>query len=68
MCCFRKKSERRGHRASQRNMRRIESVENIKDRIAMWRGRLYDLSNQGQTLNSISLVQFSYHNNVEIES
>ena len=68
MCCFRKKSERRGHRASQRNMRRIESVENIKDRIAMWRGRLYDLSNQGQNLNAISLVQFSYHNNVEIES
>ena len=68
--CFCKRSERRGIRGSQINMRRIESVENIKDRIAMQRGRLYDLSNQGHTLNSspISLVQFSYHNNVEIES
>ena len=67
---FRKRSERRGFRDSQINMPRMESVQNIKDRIAMRRGRLYDLSNQGQTLYScpISLVQFSYYNNVEIES
>ena len=64
MWCFRKR------RDSKRNIRRIESVEYIKDRIAKQRGRLYDLSNQGNTLHScpISLVQFSYHNNVEIES
>ena len=70
MRCFRKKSERRGFRDSHINMRRMESVENIKDRIAVRRGRLYDLRNQGQTLYScpISLVQFSYYNNVEIES
>ena len=66
--CFRKRSERRGYRGSQTNMRRIESVENIKHRIAMQRGRLYDLTNQRQTLHScpISLVQFSYYN-LEIE-
>lgn len=70
MWCFRKRSERRGFRDSQINMRRMESVENIKDRIAMRRGRLYDLSSQGQTLHSspISLVQFSFYNNVETES
>ena len=68
--CFRKRSERRGFRDSQINMRRIGSVENIKDRIAMQRGRLYDLRNQENTIHScpISLVRFSYHNNVEIES
>ena len=70
MRCFRKRSERRGFIDSQRNLSRIESVENIKDRIAMQRGRLYDLSNQGQTLHScpIFLVRFSYCNNVETES
>lgn len=69
MWCFRKRSEGRGYRDSQIHMHRIEPAENIKDRIAMRRGRLYDLSNQGQTLNScpVSLVQFSYYNNLEIE-
>ncbi|XP_078342954.1 neuromedin-K receptor-like [Oculina patagonica] len=71
MWCFRKRNERRRCRDSQINMHRFESVENMIERIAKRRGRLYDMSAQMQTLNScpISLVQFSYHNSeMEIES
>lgn len=71
--CFRKKGEGRRSRDSQSrlNMHRFESVENIMERLAKRRGRLYDLRAQTKTCNScpISLVQFSYHNKaVEIES
>lgn len=71
MRCFRKRNERGRCRDSPINMHRFESVENMIERIAKRRGRLYDLSAQTQALNScpISLVQFSYHNSeMEMES
>lgn len=71
MWCLRKRNERRQCSHSRINIHTFESVENMIERIAKRRGRLYDLSAYTQTLDScpISLVQYSYHNNeMEIES
>lgn len=68
---FRKRNERRRSSHSRINMHTFESFENMIERIAKRRGRLYDLSAYTQTLDScpISLVQYSYHNNeMEIDS
>ena len=69
--CFRKKGEADSYREPQISVHRFEAMENIKERIAKRRGRLYELSAVTKDWRTcpISLVQFSYYNKaVETES